>query len=80
MRIVLEILPDTLAPQAVEAYARAYGWRSQAQDGPVGEFAATALAQSIMSTLEQHQGERAANEARSAAVDQVRRAVSIRVV
>lgn len=77
MLVTLDIQPDDLAPQVILAYARALGWRSAAQDGDVGAYARAKLIESIMATLEQQRGEEAAATARTAAIAEVRRLVTI---
>jgi hypothetical protein len=67
MRIVLNI-PDPVAEQVVETFARAHGWRSQQAHGDIGAFAGQRLIDTIMSVLRAQRGEEAAAVARQEAV------------
>lgn len=78
MRIILN-LPDEHAEVIIETFARAKGWRSEQQDGPVGAFAGTQLIESIMGTLRDKRGDDAAAIARQAAIDEVNQHVVITI-
>jgi hypothetical protein len=77
MLITLNIQPDDLAPQVIEAYAKAFGWRSVSQDGEVNGYARAKLIESIMDTICAQRGATAAETARAQAIAQVRAAVTI---
>ncbi len=72
-------LPSEHAEVIIETFARARGWRSEQQDGPVGAFAGNQLIESIMNTLRDKRGDDAADIARQEAIDIVNNNVVITI-
>lgn len=76
MRVVLNI-PDEVAEQVIETFARAHGWQSEQQNGPIGQYAGQQLIETIMGVLRSEHGEQAAAAARQQAVAEVNQYVQI---